>query len=125
MDIPHRKKKMSGKSKMPCYWHQQRALLFVSFVVVLTFGCLGTARAGGAAIKSDEQVDTPLEWTDPDTGFRVVRISRREGNNHSFYFHNRPFVSALGDEGDMMVFRGSTQIGPSKQKEEQLFTVNL
>ena len=30
------------------------------------------------------QAKIPLEWTDPTTGFRVVRFSRREGNNHSF-----------------------------------------
>ena len=65
------------------------------------------------------QTNIPLEWIDPDTGFRVVRLSRREGKNFSFYFHNNPFVPALGDEGDKMVFHSSTEKG------WQLFTVNL
>ncbi|HET8653880.1 MAG TPA: oligogalacturonate lyase family protein, partial [Longimicrobiaceae bacterium] len=60
-----------------------------------------------------------LEWVDEDTGHRVVRLSRREGVNHSFYFTNNPFVPQRGDEGDQMVYSGTTAQGP------QLFAVNL
>ena len=47
------------------------------------------------------------EWIDRDTGRRVVRLSRREGDNWGFYFHQNPFTA----EGDKMVFLGSTQTG--------------
>lgn len=66
-----------------------------------------------------QQTNIPLEWIDPDTGFRVVRLSRREGKNFSFYFHNKPFVPALRNEGDKMVFHGATDNG------WQQFTINL
>jgi hypothetical protein len=37
----------------------------------------------------------PVEWIDRDTHHRVIRLTRREGNNLSFYFHNNPFLPAL------------------------------
>lgn len=50
----------------------------------------------------------PDEWIDKDTHHKVVRVSRIEGNNLSFYFHNNPFY------GNKMVFyntnKGSRQI---------------
>src|ERR1700690_3577848 len=33
----------------------------------------------------------PTEWIDPDTGHRVVRLSR-EDNTQSLYFHQNPFT---------------------------------
>jgi len=60
----------------------------------------------------------PEEYVDEKTGHRVIRLSRREGDNLSWYFHNYPFVLDTG-EGDKMVFRGQTAQG------WQLFTVNL
>jgi oligogalacturonide lyase len=36
----------------------------------------------------------PDEWIDKDTHHKVVRISRIEGNNLSFYFHNNPFYNS-------------------------------
>ncbi|MDA0711753.1 MAG: oligogalacturonate lyase family protein [bacterium] len=62
----------------------------------------------------------PEDWVDEKTGHRVVRLSRRQGDNLSWYFHNNPFCPDRGTgEGDKMVFRGQTDRG------WQLFTVNL
>jgi oligogalacturonide lyase len=61
----------------------------------------------------------PLEWVDRDTGHRVVRLSRREGINSSFYFHNNPFVPGRAGEADQMVYYGSTPDG------RQLFALDL
>jgi oligogalacturonide lyase len=47
------------------------------------------------------------EWTDANTGHKVIRLSRREGTNEVFYFHQNPFTAA----GDKMVFMGSTDKG--------------
>ncbi len=55
------------------------------------------------------------EWIDEATGHRVVRLSRREGSNSCFYFHQNPFTA----EGDKMVFTGTTQQGRA------VFTVGL
>jgi len=60
----------------------------------------------------------PEEYIDATTGHRVIRLSRREGDNLSWYFHNYPFCLDQGD-GDKMVFRGQTAQG------WQFFTVNL
>lgn len=47
------------------------------------------------------------EWVDPKTGHRVIRLSRREGENEVFYFHQNPFTK----DGDKMVFMGTTEVG--------------
>jgi oligogalacturonide lyase len=47
------------------------------------------------------------EWTDKSTGHKVIRLSRREGSNEVFYFHQNPFAAT----GDKMVFMGSTDKG--------------
>jgi oligogalacturonide lyase len=57
----------------------------------------------------------PDEWIDKDTGHKVIRLSRREGQNRSCYFHQNVFTAA----GDKMVFIGSTPNGP------RAFTVEL
>jgi len=40
------------------------------------------------------------EWLDPDTGHRIIRISRIPGESESFYFHQNAFTAS----GDKMVF---------------------
>ncbi|MCB0584797.1 MAG: hypothetical protein KDD06_05645 [Phaeodactylibacter sp.] len=61
----------------------------------------------------------PPEWIDKDTGHRVKRITNREGESRSFYFHNNPFVKTPDGKEDLMVFYGSTDNG------RQFFVVNL
>ncbi|MDQ3844359.1 MAG: oligogalacturonate lyase family protein [Bacteroidota bacterium] len=56
----------------------------------------------------------PDEWIDKDTRHKVMRLSRKEGSNLSFYFHNNPFVS------NKMVFYST-----DKQNGKQLWTVDL
>src|ERR1700743_1891443 len=55
----------------------------------------------------------PDEWIDRDTHHKIVRLSRKDGNNLSFYFHNNPFL------GDQMIFTTTDDQG------KQLYTVNL
>jgi oligogalacturonide lyase len=66
----------------------------------------------------------PMEWIDKDTNHKVIRLTKREGNSASFYFHNNPFISAQGNEGDRMVFYGNDK-HQSDGVGMQLFTVNL
>lgn len=47
----------------------------------------------------------PNEWIDKDTGHKVINLTRREGVNMSFYFHNNPFI------GNKMVFCGGNRQG--------------
>src|SRR5712672_2277789 len=44
------------------------------------------------------------EWLDPDTGHRVIRISRIPGESESFYFHQNAFTAT----GDKMVFANTS-----------------
>jgi oligogalacturonide lyase len=71
----------------------------------------------------------PDEWIDQDTRHRIKRISRLDGSNLSFYFHNNPFV------GNKMVFYSSAPndlTGVTKQetsstnsRNKQLHIVDL
>jgi oligogalacturonide lyase len=49
----------------------------------------------------------PDEWIDAATGHKVQWLSRREGNNEVFYYHQNIFTAV----GDKMVFAGSTPLG--------------
>jgi oligogalacturonide lyase len=55
----------------------------------------------------------PDEWIDQDTHHKVVRLSRKDGNNLSFYFHNNPFI------GEKMIFSSTDSTG------KHLYTVDL
>jgi len=50
----------------------------------------------------------PNEWIDESTGHKVIKLTRREGNNYSFYFHNNPFV------GNKMIFYGTDFLNTAK-----------
>src|SRR5262249_49634884 len=43
------------------------------------------------------------EWVDPDTGHRIIRLSRLPGSSQSFYFHQNAWTT----EGDKLVFENS------------------
>ncbi|MEI9806885.1 MAG: oligogalacturonate lyase family protein [Bacteroidota bacterium] len=50
----------------------------------------------------------PDEWIDKTTNHKVIKLTRRAGNNVSFYFHNDPFV------GNKMIFYGTDFQNTSK-----------
>jgi oligogalacturonide lyase len=71
-----------------------------------------------SATSSAQQVletgkDMPDEWIDKDTHHKVVRLTRTEGRNSSFYFHNNPFV------GNKMVYFNAGKNG------RQVYAVDL
>src|SRR5688572_20245001 len=51
----------------------------------------------------------PDEWIDKSTGHRIIKLTRKEGSNYSFYFHNNPFV------GNKMVFYNTAPQKPEEQ----------
>jgi oligogalacturonide lyase len=104
---------------MPCSLFKNMLVLTVCLVVVL-FASGGKLAAAG---KAEQQPEVPLEWTDSDTGHRVVRISRAAPGNTSFYFHNNPFVPGQGAAGDLMVYYHRT--GKGKDSLKQLRVLNL
>lgn len=56
----------------------------------------------------------PDEWIDRDTHHKVIRLTRKEGTNASFYFHNNPFF------GNKMVFYSTDE-----KNGRQIYTVDL
>ncbi|MEP6900206.1 MAG: oligogalacturonate lyase family protein [Actinomycetota bacterium] len=49
--------------------------------------------------------EPPLEWIDPDTGHRIVRLSREPGSE-SLYFHQNAYTS----EGDKLIMTSPTGV---------------
>jgi oligogalacturonide lyase len=70
------------------------ALMAISFQIIL------------ARDQEHQATAPPLEWIDPDTGHRVIRLSQDAGSG-SFYFHQNAYTAS----GDKMVF--STREGLS------------
>ena len=69
----------------------------------------------------------PDAWIDKDTGHKVMKLTRRDGMNASFYFHNNPFI------GNEMVFCGGDKPfsgndmlhNSAAQIRRQMYAVNL
>ncbi len=72
-------------------------------VLLLWTGCA----AGSPEPAWPPKAPNANEWVDKTTGHKVIRLSRREGTNEVFYFHQNPFTAS----GDKMVFMGSTNKG--------------
>src|SRR5215471_3491897 len=90
------------------------SLISCCMTVVLTLAAVGLPCAPGSwetfpaktqvpgpqtASAQKEPVTPPLEWIDPSTGHRVVRLSREPASS-SLYFHQNAYTSS----GDRMVF---------------------
>ncbi|TGD80748.1 oligogalacturonate lyase family protein [Hymenobacter wooponensis] len=95
-----------------------------SFIFAVLSGCqllsgTGLAQAQTKLVTGSQTPMPASEWIDQDTGHRVVRLTPMDGNNNSFYFHNRPFLAASGGNGERMVFYHSDAQG------KQLRTIDL
>lgn len=60
----------------------------------------------------------PNEWIDKDTHHKVIKLSRTEGSNMSFYFHNNPFV------GNEMVYYNSSNQKKAQEDENKRLPIN-
>ena len=87
-------------------------------------GCaLFFALAGGLASPGlRAAAEPPTDWIDPDTGHRIIRLSR-EPESASLYFHQNPFTA----EGDKMVFAtpGGLSVIDLKTREIELVVPGL
>jgi len=75
------------------------------FVCVVALLCRGLAASAQPLETTGPQKAMPDEWIDQDTHHKVVRLSRKDGNNLSFYFHNNPFI------GEKMIFYSTDEDG--------------
>jgi oligogalacturonide lyase len=61
----------------------------------------------------------PDEWIDKTTGHKVIKLTRRQGSNMSFYFHNNPFVD------NKMIFYGTDYQNSAKNDSVKQETGNV
>lgn len=61
----------------------------------------------------------PNEWIDKTTGHKIIKLTRRQGNNMSFYFHNNPFVE------NKMIFYGTNYLNTAKNDSVKQETGNI
>ncbi|HXB94701.1 MAG TPA: oligogalacturonate lyase family protein [Puia sp.] len=87
---------------------RNRTLLLPALLLLTRFAVLAQPVDETAPKKA-----MPDEWIDRDTHHKVVRLSRKDGNNLSFYFHNNPFL------GETMIFYSTDDSG------RYLYTVDL
>lgn len=83
-------------------------------IIVITAAYLLPAVAGAQPVMETGNGKMPDEWIDQDTHHKVIKLTRTEGANGSFYFHNNPFV-------DNRMAYYNTQRGQGRQ----LYTVDL
>ena len=81
---------------------------FAGFLLILLFTCLSFSVFAQTVMETGGQ-KMPDEWIDKSTGHKIIRLTRMEGSNYSFYFHNNPFI------GNKMVFYNTS---PQKQEEQ-------
>jgi oligogalacturonide lyase len=60
----------------------------------------------------------PDEWIDKDTRHKVIKLTRNEGSNLSFYFHNSPFI------GNKMVYYSSDKNDVSAIRKQETSSAN-
>jgi oligogalacturonide lyase len=82
----HFQASMSRRAHWPGYW----CLRFLWSLVLGVWCCSSRAELRD-------------EWIDPDTGHRIVRLSRVPGESQSLYFHQNQFTAS----GDKMVFENT------------------
>lgn len=81
----------------------KKHIFLLSALAVL--GCLPMARAQQLLQTGGRKM--PAVWIDKDTHHRVQRLTLREGNSRSFYFHNNPFIPAQSNKPALMIFYGN------------------
>ena len=68
-----------------------------SLALILLFAAMGWALRG-ARLQTSPATEPPLEWIEPETGHRVIRLSREPGSA-SLYFHQNAYT----DKGDKLL----------------------
>lgn len=88
--------------------------------VIFAAACVlsGIASQDSTGAQNRPAAEPPLEWVDPDTGHRVVRLSREPGTA-SLYFHQNPY-SAEGDKLLVTTRGGLSTINLKTGKIEQI-----
>ena len=92
-----------------CGRHGVLTVFFLHFLLIVS--AQPVLETGGKAM--------PNEWIDNSTGHKIAKLTRREGNNMSFYFHNNPFA------GNKMIFYGTDFLNTAKNDSIKQETGNI
>ena len=97
-----------------------KTLISISKLVLssLIFICIALPVFAQPSIETGGQ-KMPNEWIDPSTGHKIIKLTRREGNNMSFYFHNNPFA------GNKMIFYGTDYLNTANNDSVKQETGNI
>jgi oligogalacturonide lyase len=108
-----------------------RSLLTVRIFGLLLLICIFSACGSGdkrveseksqalPVLETGAEGSMPMIWIDKDTDHKIEKVTARDGDNRSFYFHNNPFLPSGAGTGWLMIFYGDTPRG------KQLFSVDL
>ncbi len=102
--------------------------IFIFSVSLLFTGC--NSKETIPVLETGSKRPMPTQWIDKDTGHKLTKLTRNDGDNRSFYFHNNPFLSTQDGKGTLMVYYGSQKEGVSdhvyRGKEvRQIYVLNL
>ncbi|HKI87397.1 MAG TPA: oligogalacturonate lyase family protein [Draconibacterium sp.] len=89
------------------------------FLFLILIGVVACSKSKLPVIETGSVTPMPPAWIDKDTGHKIIHLTPREGDNRSFYFHNNPFLPAVDEINEKMIFYG--QVGENMQ----LFSVDL
>lgn len=90
----------------------------VSSVLSCYLFCINIASTAQPILETGGQ-KMPDEWIDKSTGHKIIKLTRRDGNNTSFYFHNNPFI------GNRMIFYGTDYLNTAKNDSVKQETYNI
>ncbi|MEP6850147.1 MAG: oligogalacturonate lyase family protein, partial [Acidobacteriota bacterium] len=79
-----------------------RALLFMTQVILSLFVSI---LLFSFRVLSAQTAEPPTDWVDPDTGHRIVRLSREPGSE-SLYFHQNAYTT----DGDKLIMTSPTGV---------------
>ena len=101
---------------------------FMNFAIacvlsILFFNCIPSSVFAQLVIETGGQ-KMPNEWVDKSTGHKIIKLTRRAGNNTSFYFHNNPFIGNKSD-GYRMIFYGTDYLNTSRNDSVKQETYNI
>ena len=88
----------------------------IHFLLTCIFICICTFLSAQQVLETGGK-PMPDEWIDKDTHHKVIKLSRIQGSNMSFYFHNNPFVS-----NEMIFYNSSNPNGA--EDENKKFDIN-
>lgn len=97
-----------------------KSLIYISKLVLPSsiFICIAFSVFAQPVIETGGQ-KMPNEWIDQSTGHKIIKLTRRDGNNMSFYFHNNPFM------GNKMIFYGTDYMNTARNDSVKQETGNI